>query len=95
LNDVCQELIFINANDDVYLGYAGWAAGSFSATTYNLTETPFSITAGNTTTFTDQQMVTQCIAGTRQGGGIASKHKRTVVVAGIATEHKKAVRKSM
>ncbi|KAF4635708.1 hypothetical protein G7Y89_g2393 [Cudoniella acicularis] len=61
LTDLCSTLKFINANSDVYLGYAGWAAGGFSATDYNLTETPF----GSNGTFTDQQIVKQCIVGMR------------------------------
>ena len=73
LTDVCQELMFVNANSDVYLGYAGWAAGGFSASDYNLTETPLEVNG----TFVDQQIVTQCIAGTHMGNGIASKHRRT------------------
>jgi endoglucanase len=61
--------MFVNANADAYLGYSGWAAGAFSPTTYNLTETPIG-SAGN---FTDQPIVAQCIVGTHTAGGIASK----------------------
>lgn len=71
LTDLCNTLMFINANTDAYLGYSGWSAGGFSATDYNLTETPIG-SAGN---FTDQPIVTQCIVGTRTGSGIASKKR--------------------
>jgi len=51
---VCQALAYLNQNPDVYLGWTGWAAGSFD-TSYVLSETP------NGTT--DQPIVAQCIAG--------------------------------
>jgi endoglucanase len=51
---VCQALAYLNQNSDVYLGWTGWAAGSFD-TSYVLSETP----NGNT----DQPIVSQCIAG--------------------------------
>jgi len=51
---VCQALAYLNQNSDVYLGWTGWAAGSFD-TSYVLSETP----NGNT----DQPIVAQCIAG--------------------------------
>lgn len=66
-------LMFINANSDAYLGYAGWSAGGFD-TKYNLTLTPFG-SAGN---FTDQPIMKQCIVGMRTGDGIASKRKRVI-----------------
>lgn len=72
LTDFCNTLTFINANTDAYMGYVGWAAGGFSPTTYNLTMTPLG-SAGN---FTDQPIVKQCLVGTRNGGGIASKKRR-------------------
>ncbi|KAG4442571.1 hypothetical protein IFR05_001983 [Cadophora sp. M221] len=72
LTNVCNMLMFINANSDAYLGYAGWSAGGFD-TKYNLTETPFG-SAGN---FTDQSIVKQCIVGMRIGDGIASKRRRS------------------
>ncbi|PVH72965.1 glycoside hydrolase family 5 protein [Cadophora sp. DSE1049] len=71
LTNVCNMLMFINANPDAYLGYVGWSAGGFD-TKYNLTETPFG-SAGN---FTDQPVVKQCIVGMRTGDGIASKRRR-------------------
>lgn len=30
---LCQQIAYLNANSDVYLGYLGWSAGAF-ATTY-------------------------------------------------------------
>ncbi|CZT52135.1 related to cellulase precursor [Rhynchosporium secalis] len=80
LTNVCNMLMFINANPDPYLGYAGWSAGGFN-TQYNLTETPFG-SAGN---FTDQSIVKQCIVGMRTGNGIASRkrHVRTRRARGV------------
>lgn len=46
-----------SANSDVYLGYVGWAAGSF-ASTYELVETP----TKNGNTWTDTSLVKACIA---------------------------------
>ncbi|TVY82602.1 Endoglucanase EG-II, partial [Lachnellula suecica] len=63
LTDLCSTLTFINANPDAYMGYVGWAAGGFSATDYNLTMTP----TGSSGSFVDQQIVKQCIVGTRSG----------------------------
>ncbi|KAN0102309.1 glycoside hydrolase family 5 protein [Hyaloscypha variabilis] len=74
LTDLCNTLTFINANPDTYLGYVGWAAGGFAPVGYNLTMTPF----GSSGNFTDQQIVAQCVVGTRNGQGIASFKKRTV-----------------
>jgi len=74
LIDLCQELMFINANDDIYLGYAGWSAGGFG-TTYNLTLTPISNANG---TFTDVPLLSECVVGTRQAGGIASRNERAI-----------------
>ncbi|KAF8860102.1 hypothetical protein BDZ45DRAFT_704021 [Acephala macrosclerotiorum] len=39
LTYLCSAVSFLNANSNVYLGYIGWAAGSF-ATNYLLGETP-------------------------------------------------------
>lgn len=58
LTDVCQELDELNLYSDVYLGWTGWSAGMFD-TSYQLSETPF--LSGST--YTDQQLVKQCIAG--------------------------------
>ena len=65
LQDVCQALGYIEANSDVYLGYLGWAAGSF-ATNYILSLTPF---GDATSGWTDQELVTQCFV---TGGGADS-----------------------
>lgn len=56
--DVCAELDWMNYNADVYLGWVGWGAGSFS-TDYNLSETP---TYANGV-WTDQGLVSSCVAG--------------------------------
>jgi len=56
--DVCAELDGMNYNADVYLGWIGWAAGTFDGT-YTLTETP---TYANGV-WTDTGMVSSCIAG--------------------------------
>ncbi len=69
---MCQTLMFINANTDAYIGYTGWAAGGFSTTDYNLTETPL----GGVGNWTDQPIVEQCIVGTRAGTGIDSNRRR-------------------
>ncbi|MCJ1436795.1 hypothetical protein MMC27_006177 [Xylographa pallens] len=55
---VCQALSYLDANSDVYLGYIGWAAGSF-ATDYVLSMTPFGNAAMG---WTDQELVSQCFA---------------------------------
>jgi endoglucanase len=81
LTDLCNTLTFINANTDAYLGYVGWAAGGFSPTTYNLTMTPL----GATGNFTDQPIVNQCLVGTRNGGGIASKRSPPVRMRKVRT----------
>ncbi|KZS93371.1 cellulase [Sistotremastrum niveocremeum HHB9708] len=39
ITDIGQQLAFLNANSDVFLGWTGWSAGSFDAT-YNLGLTP-------------------------------------------------------
>ncbi|CAD6440267.1 a4d1e733-b7c2-4844-9ae4-1dad932047d2 [Sclerotinia trifoliorum] len=53
---LCQEVAYLNANSDVYLGYLGWAAGSFD-TNYTLTETPY----GSGSSMTDQPLVAACL----------------------------------
>lgn len=47
------------------MGYTGWAAGGFSPDDYNLTMTP----KGSTGSFADQQIVSQCVVGTRNTNG--------------------------
>ena len=51
---LCRELAYVGANQDVFLGWLGWAAGAFDDG-YLLTETPV---AG-----VDKKIVTRCIAG--------------------------------
>lgn len=58
---LCNELAFINANTDAFVGYTAWAAGGFSLD-YNLTMTP----KGSTGNFSDQETVRQCVVGTRR-----------------------------
>ncbi|KAG4031885.1 hypothetical protein MFRU_008g02390 [Monilinia fructicola] len=53
---MCQQVAYLNANSDVYLGYIGWSAGSF-ATTYTLSETP----TGSGSYLTDQALVAACL----------------------------------
>lgn len=52
---------FLNDNNDVYLGYIGWGAGGF-APDDDLSETPTFING----TWTDHELVTQCIVGSRK-----------------------------
>lgn len=58
ITNVCEELQVLMDNSDVYLGWTGWAAGMF-ATSYALSETP----SGSAGSYTDQELVTKCIAG--------------------------------
>lgn len=52
---MCQQIAFLNQNSDVFLGYVGWAAGSF-ATTYALSLTP----TDNNGVWTDQPLMKEC-----------------------------------
>lgn len=54
---LCQQIQYLNQNSDVYLGYVGWAAGSFDPG-YPLAETP----VDNGSTWTDQPLVKLCLA---------------------------------
>jgi len=58
VQDLCQEITFLNDNSDVYFGYVGWAAGSFDST-YVLDETPVQNANGS---WTDTLLVSSCIA---------------------------------
>jgi len=58
LKYVCEVLRFIDSNEDVYLGYLGWAAGSFSVTDKN-SLTPFGDAKSG---WTDQELLTKCFA---------------------------------
>jgi endoglucanase len=51
-----QQLAFVSQNSDVFLGYVGWAAGSF-ASSYTLTETP----TENGSTWTDTLLVSSAL----------------------------------
>ncbi len=62
LTDLCQELDTLNKYSDAYLGWVGWAAGSFD-TSYVLSETP----TQSGSTWTDQPLVKQCIVGQFHG----------------------------
>jgi hypothetical protein len=57
----------------VFLGYAGWSAGSFS-TEYSLAETP----VVNGDGFSDRQIVKRCVAGTRgkQKGSVSRRNRK-------------------
>ncbi|OCL04133.1 glycoside hydrolase family 5 protein [Glonium stellatum] len=57
LRYVCSMVQFLNQNNDVYLGFTGWGAGSFS-TGYVLSQTPYLTTGSG---MTDQPLVKQCI----------------------------------
>jgi endoglucanase len=63
LDLMCKQLDAINEYSDVFLGWTGWAAGSFR-TTYALSETP---TLGSDGSYTDVALVTQCMAGKFKG----------------------------
>lgn len=53
---VCAQIAYVNDNADVYLGYVGWAAGSFDPATYELSEVP----ANNGGSWTDTSLVQAC-----------------------------------
>ncbi|KAG8934241.1 Endoglucanase EG-II [Tulasnella sp. 418] len=53
---MCEQVAFLKANSDVYLGYTGWSAGSFDST-YVLSEVPTN--AGGT--WTDTLLVSSCL----------------------------------
>ncbi|ERS97418.1 glycoside hydrolase family 5 protein [Sporothrix schenckii 1099-18] len=55
---LCSQIQFLNQNADVFLGYVGWSAGSFSPATYELSEVP----TKNGNSWTDSSLVTACIA---------------------------------
>ncbi|CAJ2502783.1 Uu.00g101770.m01.CDS01 [Anthostomella pinea] len=57
---ICQQVQFVNQNADVYIGYVGWSAGSFSPTTYELSEVP----TNNGNTWTDSALVQACFTNT-------------------------------
>ncbi|KAK3370458.1 glycoside hydrolase family 5 protein [Podospora didyma] len=53
---MCQQLDFLNQNSDVFLGYIGWSAGSFSSSTYELSEVP----TKNGNSWVDSALVKAC-----------------------------------
>ncbi|KAH8127644.1 endo beta-1,4-glucanase [Trichoderma asperellum] len=55
---LCQQIQYLNQNADVYMGYVGWAAGSFDPG-YPLAETPVQNADGS---WTDQPLVQLCLA---------------------------------
>lgn len=59
LTNLCEALDFLNENSAYFLGWVGWAAGSFD-TSYVLSLTP--------TGATDVPLMTQCFAGKFDGG---------------------------
>ncbi|KKY35360.1 putative glycoside hydrolase family 5 protein [Diaporthe ampelina] len=63
ITDLCNELAFINMNTEAYIGYTAWSAGGFSPLDYNLTLTP----KGFAGSFTDQEIASRCVIGTRNG----------------------------
>ncbi|PYH79016.1 cellulase-domain-containing protein [Aspergillus uvarum CBS 121591] len=56
--DLCAELDWMNDNSDVFLGWIGWAAGSF-ATSYALSLTPTYADG----VWTDTGILSSCVAG--------------------------------
>lgn len=58
LVNLCEQFKYLMENDDVFLGWTAWGAGSFS-TGYTLTETP----SGSIGAYTDQLIVSECVAG--------------------------------
>ena len=68
LTDICAALDFLNENSDVYLGWVGWAAGSFDAS-YVLTLRPLGADAGPVVSGPDVELVKQCFAAKFGGGG--------------------------
>ncbi|KAI9720808.1 MAG: Endoglucanase EG-II [Candelaria pacifica] len=64
ITNICSAFDYLNANSDVYIGWAGWAAGSFDDT-YILTETPILGADGK---WTDTDTMKQCIAGKFKNG---------------------------
>ena len=64
LTDLCKVADFLNQNSGAYLGFLGWSAGSFDPTSYVLSLTP----TQSGSTWTDQPLLTKCIAGKFSGG---------------------------
>ncbi|CAK7211567.1 hypothetical protein SBRCBS47491_001168 [Sporothrix bragantina] len=65
LTDFCAQNEYLNANDDVFIGYVGWAAGQFDST-YVLSLTP---TLQSDGTYKDNQLFSQCVLEPYQKAG--------------------------
>ncbi|KAK4158922.1 glycoside hydrolase family 5 protein [Cladorrhinum sp. PSN259] len=59
---LCQQLRFLDQNADVFIGYIGWSAGSFSAQTYELSEVP----TRNGNGWSDSALVKACLVRGKQ-----------------------------
>ncbi|KAF8900518.1 putative endoglucanase [Mucidula mucida] len=55
---MCQQVAYQAQNSDVFLGYIGWSAGNFNATTYVLSEVP----SGGGSSWTDTLLVSSCLS---------------------------------
>lgn len=58
LTALCEQFDAMNKYSDVYLGWTGWSAGKFDSS-YELVMTP----TKNGDGWTDQEIVTKCVAG--------------------------------
>ncbi|CAK7198246.1 hypothetical protein SEUCBS139899_000905 [Sporothrix eucalyptigena] len=66
MTDFCTQNAYLNANDDVFIGYVAWAAGQFDST-YVLSLTP---TLQSNGSYTDNELFSQCVlAPYRKAGG--------------------------
>ncbi|KAF5326770.1 hypothetical protein D9619_004471 [Psilocybe cf. subviscida] len=55
---LCQQIAYQAQNSDVFLGYVGWSAGAFSASTYVLSEVP----TGSGSNWQDSLLVKSCVS---------------------------------
>ncbi|KAL8998498.1 MAG: hypothetical protein Q9169_002441 [Polycauliona sp. 2 TL-2023] len=70
LTNVCELLSYLNENDDVYMGYLGWGAGSFDDK-YELSLTPVGgdgDAEAQKTPMTDVPLMTECFIKQFSGG---------------------------
>jgi endoglucanase len=58
-----QQLAFLNANSDVYLGWTGWAAGSFAGQNYVLSMVPTNTSGVWTDTLLVQEALVPAFKG--------------------------------
>jgi endoglucanase len=56
---VCQELAYLNANADVYIGYVGWSAGAFQPS-WNYVDTLVPTQSGSA--WTDTMLMKSCFS---------------------------------